>query len=444
MEGDALVYFVGKVLVGLTGIATLAVLARGLGVESYGRYGVGVASIVWVVQMSAGWAQQSILRYQSRWAPTQPKALERTRIVAGILSAAVGTAIGGIVLASPFDGGTAIAATLVVPLWATFVLFAATAQSALRPGVVALGDVLRTGLPFLGYVVLWTMRGTLSLQDVFTMLAAGYAVTLVLMTWRLGAHPSPADPTPTPTGGHGNEESAATDVHRPAGRVTSSPTLRTWLAFGVPYTLWFAASGLHPLVGRYAISIFGSDVQLGLFSFWQDIATRGTSLLLLPLTTALHARVMVAYNADDTAQARRLLVRALALVAVASLVAAVASWVASPYLSRILLGGASAAPEVRWLLPALVVTEALAFVGILLQKRLEAAERTGIMAVMMASSTLLIAVLAWILTPILGMVGVVVALVVGRSTYVGATLWTGRGGVLRLTGRGGDGDRSFK
>jgi O-antigen/teichoic acid export membrane protein len=428
MEGDAAVYFLGKVAVGFIGVATVSVLARGLGVAGYGTYGIALASTVWIVQMSAGWVQQSVLRYRSRALRASPGSYRRLVGTATAASALIGGAVGTALLSRTVAPSVAIAASGAIALWIVYVVLAASAQSALRPGVVAVADVLRTGLPLAGYTTVWIARGSLSVEDVFASLALGYLVTDLVVAWRLGRERE--QPGPSAVAGQGSAPSRPDESADAGGSEADggSPRslLSSWLRYGLPYTAWFAVGGVQLLIGRYALLWFGTEVQLGIYSAWQDLASRGASLLFLPLTFALHARVMAAWNAGERDLAGRLLRRALLFVVAASLLAAAAGWLAVPLLERFLLGSDVAQPGYGWLLPALLAAEALSYLGLLVQKQLEARERTLRMALLMALATTTIGVLTLVLHPWLGVAGVVLALALGRLAYVAMTLGAGR------------------
>ncbi len=244
----------------------VALFVRAVGYEEYGRYSAQLSLVVLVSALLVGWFNQAQLRYfsgESANRNDQRHLVHRVYwgvVVVVVLSAAILTAVDmqpllwiGLVL------------LLVYPAYLQRLSgWQAALQSATYVKAESLRAVLCLAMPMaIAYALLPTAEGLLA------GLVGAYIVALVSF--------------------------------RPAWRSTTegqqgSVTLRACWDYGWPLSLWLATMSGFAALDRWMIAFHYDSAALGGYASVQEVVVRAYSLLLFPITLAVHPRIMAAAN----------------------------------------------------------------------------------------------------------------------------------------------------
>jgi O-antigen/teichoic acid export membrane protein len=72
--------------------------------------------------------------------------------------------------------------------------------------------------------------------------------------------------------------------------------LKKWALYGSSLSIWFAAGLALPFLDRFFINKYLSHEDLGIYSSVQEILFKVFSLIIFPLTMAIHPRIMNSWN----------------------------------------------------------------------------------------------------------------------------------------------------
>jgi len=301
---------VSKAIPGVLGLATVVVFVRAMGREEYGRYGLTFTVANMASAFFTGWLTQGLLRYYGEMRGT-PGA--RQALLVGLGGT---TLVGAVLLGAGHAAGLTGSRTgmgflglLVLFLGLSFYQLRTTLlQAQLRPRDV----VVLSGLQALAALVIPValfLAGGRSYLAAVVGVAASYSLAVA---WRAPKPGVPGEPHP--------------DLAADARRLLK----RLW-GYGWSLSFWFAVTTMLPVSDRYFIQRHLGFAATGSYAAVYDVVVRGYSLLLAPITMALHPRMMALWAARRPAQAWRawrwaMAAQALAVALLLAVLAPVSGW----------------------------------------------------------------------------------------------------------------------
>ncbi len=389
---EMLLYAVIKAVSGLAGLLAAIVVTRTLGPEYYGFYSTSWFLILTCSSLGFSWLNQCVLRFG-------PDSLR----VPGLLGALVWSgaitalaAIGGACLAFHGLAGRASAAFLALAGAAICLgltaLSQAVFQSRIQPSRILWTELVKFSLLLiLPTLLAWHWRGEFSLA-LGILLAAAVALVVAFPPLRQLLSPSASEKTEASTG-----------------------SFRGYFSYGFSLTLFSAGLTGLPVLERYFLLMFFDPARAGQYIGVYDLVVRGFTVGLMPVTLALHPRIMNAFNAGDLARSNRLIrTGLLAQVGLAAL-GALTVLACSPILFRLL----KIEQPFSWpLLLALCGSGAGWQIALMVQKPLERGNKTQTVLLSFAASLTLIVVLDSVLPKIYGLAGIAIANLSGACAYL--------------------------
>lgn len=388
---DTLLYIVAKAVPGLIGLISVVVFVRLLGVEQFGLFSLlGSTAMMWST-FSSSWMTQGILRHC-----TAPEAFDHPLWRQLLRGAGFAVALGSLgvilnlcLLDPKPDWISAILTWLLVVVTVLQTLAVTLWQAKLQPPKVLVLELVRT--------------------------VAGFAICLVLVV-AISATPAALL--------LGTSLGYALGIRwpAPAGAGTASATtvrLGTLWHYGWPLSIWLGIQTAFPWLDRLAISLTLGLEATGTFASLSDIVTRSFSLLIFPLTLAVHPRITARWNEGHPDAAQHLL-RFAAWVSLLACILLVGAY----YLGRFHL--------VEWLLPPaqrdtgmaavpwLALAGAIWQIALLAHKPLELRSQTRIMLVCVLFSLGVKLALNWFAIPVWGLRGAAGATFAAGLTYCSA------------------------
>lgn len=324
---DAFNYFLSKVVPGLMGFLSVVVFVRLVGYEQYGRYAVVLAFVMASASGMAGWLSQGILRFQSRW--HEPAAAE-VFLHSAEAGTKVSVAVGGLALgiAIPSIGmqkGWSLLISL--SLFGVLLVYSVTLarfQASLQSASVLRFEAARSIGAFVIPVLLIWITG---LRD-YRFLLLGIALGYFLPLFGPIRFQAKSDATRTPN-------------WRLRLSKAECKVLGDLWGFGWPVALWILCQQLLFVSDRFLIQRFSGFSDAGVYASMYDVVVRSFSLILMPVTLAVHPFVMNRWNAGGRRGAviairAGLKYQVLAFAPIGVLLAIFAPWV-----SRLVLGHAN-------------------------------------------------------------------------------------------------------
>ena len=293
MVKDSFKYAVTKLIPGLMGLMTIIVFIRMIGPEEYGKYSIQLSFLMAISAFSIGWLNQSTLRYYSRY---QTAALLSRVFGLGILvSILFGLVILGIASRySIFDSLTGpeslIGFILFVALCA-FQFLSTLFRAQLKPINVIIITTVQSILGLLIPVILLSMFEQ-SHRFLLIGLAMSYCTPPIIFFFV-------------------NINRVKKFWFKENSIHKSRHILVEFLKYGTPLSLWFALSLSLALLDRFFIKYYFEYETTGIYASFTDLVVRVFSILLFPLTLAVHPRIMSAWNTNKQSAAIALWWKAL-------------------------------------------------------------------------------------------------------------------------------------
>ena len=353
-------YMSGRLLLAVGSAAAIPVLSRYLGVEGYGRLSIALALVATVVQLIGGWLQQSLLRYHAHYL-TEP-VLPRYTLTIQFLTFIIG-GLGCIALAPlAWQGGNSPLAIVLLALLGALSLWnlvlTALAQAERRPEAIVASEAFRVFAPV-----------ALSLVFLLVGLKPQEPASLIVLVY--GAGMLFACVTLTRMAGE-----------RPAHGPLAPVVVRRLWRFGAPMGLWFGLNSLQALCVLYVLKQLDATA-LGVYAAYNDLFIKAGTVLMMPVTYAVHAEVMARQAAGERSEALVALRQGYQYqlrLGAALLVAAV---LATPLLSQVVLGMPSGYTKAG-LVAVILLGVVTGNLGLLTHKGLEMTDRVGEMVGMAA------------------------------------------------------------
>jgi hypothetical protein len=201
--------------------------------------------------------------------------------------------------------------------------------------------------------------------------------------------------------------------------------LARFFRFGWPISLWASLQATQAFLERAVLATRLPPAEFGSFISAADVIVRGVGLLLMPVVTVLHPRLMASAGASVTVghAERRILRKGLALVALGGAAATVCLVALKGPLALLFPGLAGLPRSTVALLGIAATSWVLALLG---HKPLEIAGRTFAMSAWMAGALVLQLILLVTGFRPLGVAVLPVASVAAAALYVAGCTWSAR------------------
>jgi len=293
MVKDSFKYAVTKLIPGLMGLMTIIVFIRMIGPEEYGKYSIQLSFLMAISAFSIGWLNQSILRYYSRY---QTAALLSRVFGLGILvSILFGLVVLGIASRySIFDsltGSESLIGFILFVALCAFQFLSALFRAQLKPINVIIITTVQSILGLLIPVILLSMFEQ-SHRFLLIGLAMSYCTPPIIFFFV-------------------NINRVKKLWFKENSIHKSRHILVEFLKYGTPLSLWFALSLSLALLDRFFIKYYFEYETTGIYASFTDLVVRVFSILLFPLTLAVHPRIMSAWNTNKQSAAIALWWKAL-------------------------------------------------------------------------------------------------------------------------------------
>jgi len=293
MVKDSFKYAVTKLIPGLMGLMTIIVFIRMIGPEEYGKYSIQLSFLMAISAFSIGWLNQSTLRYYSRY---QTAALLSRVFGLGILvSILFGLVVLGIASRySIFDsltGSESLIGFILFVALCAFQFLSTLFRAQLKPINVIIITTVQSILGLLIPVILLSMFEQ-SHRFLLIGLAMSYCTPPIIFFFV-------------------NINRVKKFWFKENGIHKSRHILVEFLKYGTPLSLWFSLSLSLALLDRFFIKYYFEYETTGIYASFTDLVVRVFSILLFPLTLAVHPRIMSAWNTNKQSAAIALWWKAL-------------------------------------------------------------------------------------------------------------------------------------
>ena len=293
MVKDSFKYAVTKLIPGLMGLMTIIVFIRMIGPEEYGKYSIQLSFLMAISAFSIGWLNQSTLRYYSRY---QTAAILSRVFGLGILvSILFGLVVLGIASRySIFDsltGSESLIGFILFVALCAFQFLSTLFRAQLKPINVIIITTVQSILGLLIPVILLSMFEQ-SHRFLLIGLAMSYCTPPIIFFFV-------------------NINRVKKFWFKENSIHKSRHILVEFLKYGTPLSLWFALSLSLALLDRFFIKYYFEYETTGIYASFTDLVVRVFSILLFPLTLAVHPRIMSAWNTNKQSAAIALWWKAL-------------------------------------------------------------------------------------------------------------------------------------
>ena len=282
---DSLTYAFSKALPGITGLLSVILFFRLVGPAEYGRFSLLFTFANMCAAFSFGWLNQSILRYYSTFQEKQTfssivkKGLFISTLCSGVLiitlqaiSFPQDTSVIMLIMLTVMIGGFAISC----------IYFQADQQPFTVLKLTSFQAILAMGLPMIFILIF---------HAGFTSIIWGVVLAYALpFFWVINNFRS------TKTSKKNN-----TDLKH----------LSYFFKYGWPLSFWFVANISLRFLDRFFIEKYFDSSLMGSYASFTELMTRIFSLILFPITMALHPRIMNLWNNDKRAEAANALIKGI-------------------------------------------------------------------------------------------------------------------------------------
>jgi O-antigen/teichoic acid export membrane protein len=156
--------------------------------------------------------------------------------------------------------------------------------------------------------------------------------------------------------------------------------LKRWLFYGAPISIWLSAGLALHFLDRFFINLHLAPSDLGVYASLQEILTRLFSLILFPLTMAIHPRIMKLWNNSKFFEAKSLILRMILVMLGIGFIIFMIFWQFNSFIMKILyLALPQLKNESRSLILPLLFAGFVWQLSFLTHKMLELKEKTSLM-----------------------------------------------------------------
>ena len=272
---DSLKYSLTKVLPGIVGLISVILIIKIIGTEEYGKYSILYSFVLTLTAFSGGWLNQALLRYYP--GNNDNKIIENQAIFGLLISVVFGILILlGIYI---IKGNILFQYTnifLVMFFFIAVFLYQfqiSVYRSQIRPNMVvivsSIQSILSLGIPlffiyFFGsevkYIILGLTIAYLA-PTIKNLFLKTFSIQKLLQVKEI-----------------------------------SNPLLFELFKFGWPLSIWLTISLSLQFFDRFFINYYFDNNLTGIFAGFYDLVVRAYSILIFPITMAVHPRMMSLWN----------------------------------------------------------------------------------------------------------------------------------------------------
>jgi len=283
---ESFTYSLTKIIPGILGFFSVIIFLRLLGPEEYGLYSM----LFLLVQISSffcfGWFRQALLRYYSR--------LSSNTDLSSIMSSALLITISLNILflavfyfvqfPIPFPFVSIILLAISISLFTlSAIIYMAQEKPAKVVQLTVLQSILAIALPF-AFIHFVSPTHIQLING----LVLAYGITALIFLYQQLRHHQPV-------------------LHWVWPRFASLKQLQPLLQFGWPLSFWYAGSTGLRFLDRFFIEHYLDSAVMGSYAGFTEMITRFFTVLLFPVTLALHPRIMNLWNEKKYSNAIHLL-----------------------------------------------------------------------------------------------------------------------------------------
>ena len=293
MVKDSFKYAVTKLIPGLMGLMTIIVFIRMIGPEEYGKYSIQLSFLMAISAFSIGWLNQSTLRYYSRYQTAA--SLSRVFGLGILVSILFGLVVLGIAsrynIFDSLTGSESLIGFILFVALCAFQFLSTLFRAQLKPINVIIITTVQSILGLLIPVILLSMFEQ-SHRFLLIGLAMSYCTPPIIFFFV-------------------NINRVKKFWFKENSIHKSRHILVEFLKYGTPLSLWFSLSLSLALLDRFFIKYYFEYETTGIYASFTDLVVRVFSILLFPLTLAVHPRIMSAWNTNKQSAAIALWWKAL-------------------------------------------------------------------------------------------------------------------------------------
>jgi len=271
---DSLAYTVAKIIPGLTGLISVIVFFRLVGAEEYGRYTLLFSFLNIVAAFCFGWLNQSVLRYYGQY---KGSGLWTSSLLKGFGLAFL-ISVGLVVMfywnGFPMRSLLAPQIFLVYAI-ALFTLIRVYFQARQTPqSVVKLTFAQSLGSIIIPVFLIQFFQA--SYISILVGISLAYLIPTIIIVIQQ------------------RERILIHGKKRHMG--TSSNVMKKFVKYGGPLSFWFVLSLSLQFLDRFFIEKYWGVELMGSYAGFSELVTRLFSVILFPITLAIHPRAMNLWN----------------------------------------------------------------------------------------------------------------------------------------------------
>ncbi|MEC7927473.1 MAG: oligosaccharide flippase family protein [Candidatus Neomarinimicrobiota bacterium] len=268
--GDSYLYFLTKIIPGITGLLSVIVFMRWVGPDGYGQFTLLLSFVMATGALSSGWLNQALLRYFSK----DENKVEFPRIIFQGTLISILTGFFILLAGYYFFLDLNIFGFIVIYLFlVSIILFrlkSSLLQAGLKPKKVTQISVIQSILGLVIPVIF------LIGFNHFLSIIAGISIAYLLT----GYQKNQFQP---------NDSIAITTDRR-------NLILLKYFSFGIPLSFRMFLGLLIPFLDRWFIMFFLDKSVTGFYAGYSEIIMRVFSIILFPITLAIHPRATHLWN----------------------------------------------------------------------------------------------------------------------------------------------------
>ncbi|HEU4654942.1 MAG TPA: lipopolysaccharide biosynthesis protein [Steroidobacteraceae bacterium] len=408
MLRDILFYGFARAVPGVAGIFVVVMLLRAFSTDVYGVYALVFAAANAISILASGWINQSVLRFVPG-RETLSSALVGAIARSGTWSVMFAFVAAGVLLlvVAPSESRGTLLVALTAGILAFSLVAAAIVSSLLQARGMAAQVAVLEGLRCLLWVsavavgVRW---GELSSESALVLSAASYlsaTLAVVALTGRAGLV--------------GQRSESAQE--------SQWDWIREFSKFGMPMSCWLGLMVSMPFFDRFIIERMIDIQATGVYAARYDLLFRGASVMMGPLTLALHPAVMRASNRGSREEVRRIVMRSLFGLTIMSLLVAGVGWLVVPRLFG--MGGFDSSGISAMEAAGFIAAGCSWQIGLIAHKLLETQRRTALILLLMFGASSINIALNLAFVPMMGYQAAIVSSLAAGLFYVGSSLYFG-------------------
>jgi O-antigen/teichoic acid export membrane protein len=264
---DSFYYFLTKIIPGITGLFSVSLFIRWVGSDEYGKFSLIISFVMAIGALSSGWLNQSILRYYSI---DKKKKSFFESIFYGIL---ISFSISFLIL---FTTNKLILKLDFIALFVTYfslisvILFrlkSSLLQANLQAYQIAKMTSLQSSLALLLPLLIFIK------YDYHLGLLIGVSLSYFLTGYIKNIFKKPIIPI-----------------------MKNLDSLRKYHKFGLPISFRISIGLLIPFIDKWFVMFFFNDSTTGLYSGYSEVILKIFSIILFPITLAIHPLVTKYWN----------------------------------------------------------------------------------------------------------------------------------------------------